>query len=196
MLGLVRLVAVEPPPAKRLRRLWLIFFSNTADNHWWTRFLTPGFRHVTAAAWFATEERWVYFNPTARGTVIEIATDAEFGPRFQQLVQDSTAILLAPSQQQRRYAPAAFFCVGAIKALLGIRCCALGPLGLYRHLLANGAEPFTRLDEDRSGSQRADPASPAGRPGDQGRAGTHETARGGGQDPRDAGAAQARDAIA
>jgi hypothetical protein len=102
-------------------RLWLIFFGEAGAGWWWTWFFRRGFRHVCAASWYAGAERWVYFNPVARGTVLEVMTDAEFGPRFQQLIRDSSAILRMRTVHERSNPPAAFFCVGAIKGLLGIK---------------------------------------------------------------------------
>jgi hypothetical protein len=152
-LGLVQLVPSNPTAKINtpLPRLWLIFFGEAGAGWWWTWFFRRGFRHVCAASWYAGAERWVYFNPVARGTVVEVMTDAEFGPRFQQLIRDSSAILRMRTVHERSNPPAAFFCVGAIKGLLGIKACALGPWGLYRHLLARGAEIVPRPREDDIG---------------------------------------------
>lgn len=203
-LGLVQLVPVVPQSTTPLPRLWLIFFGDADRAWWWTRLFRPGFRHVSAAAWFADTERWVYFNPTGPGTVIQVATDAEFGPRFQQLVQDSTAILRMPSRHSRGMCPAAFFCVGAIKALLGVKSRALTPFGLFRHLVAEGAEIVERPEDDL-GLSRARPATAAaatadsrsgGGPVDHGGTRAPETARRGGQNPGDAEPIAARNAAA
>jgi len=193
MLGLVRIEPVaqpaEPPP-----RMWLVFFGEADGAWWWTRFLRPGFRHVCAAAWYPGQDRWVYFNPAGRGTVIEVASDTEFGPRFEHLVRTSAAILRVRGAQNRNGHPAAFFCVGAIKALLGVRSCALGPFGLYRHLLVRGAEIVARPEDDLGFSVSRPPAA-AGRtdrgPGDRGGTRAAEAARGGGQNPGDAGSVAA-----
>lgn len=197
-LGLVQLV-----PSNRtekintaMPRLWLVFFSDTDGAWWWTRFFRPGFRHVCAASWFAGTERWVYFNPTRAGTVIDVLTDAEFGPRFQQLVNDSSAILSVRSAFARGSTPAACFCVGSIKALLGLRSRALSPLQLFRHLLATGAETISRPSEDALVIRQQHPTSSAGRPVDHGGARAPEAACRGGQNPRDAGSTQAGNAAA
>lgn len=192
-LGLVQIVAKKTVPADPLPRLWLIFFSDADAGAWWAWLFRPGFRHVTAAAWFAGAERWVYYNPTRRGTIIDVATDAEFGPRFQQLVQDSAAILRVRSGYDRGNAPAVTYCVGSIKALLGIRSCALGPWGLYRHLLANGAELVQRPSED-SLVKFAASACPTGGSVDHGAAPGRSAARERRQDQGDAAAIAAGNA--
>jgi hypothetical protein len=143
-LGLVQLVPI-PRTVTPTPRLWIVFFTDADRAWWWTRFFRRGFRHVCAASWYAGAERWVYFNPVARGTVLEVMTDAEFGPRFQQLIRDSSAILRMRTVHERSNPPAAFFCVGAIKGLLGIKSWALGPYGLWKELKARGAEPVKVL---------------------------------------------------
>jgi hypothetical protein len=195
-LGLVQIVAKQPVSTDPLPRLWLIFFSDAGAGSWWRCLFRPGFRHVSAAAWFAGAERWVYYNPTWRGTVIDVATDAEFGPRFQQMVDDSTAILRVRSGYDRGNAPAVTYCVGAIKALLGIRSCALGPWGLYRHLLATGAEVVSRPSEDTLDVTVETSTSSARGSGDHGAAEGGSAARGGRQGSGDAAAIEAGNAAA
>lgn len=125
---------INPP-----RRLWLVCFE-PGNGAWWQRYLKPGFGHVSAAAYFADAERWVHFNPTLRGTVIEVWEPPRFERRLQQLMRDSTAILRVPSKFDRRCAPLSPWCVGALKGLLGYPSRALTPFGLYRALIAAGAE--------------------------------------------------------
>lgn len=121
-------------------RLWLVFFGDGHLAPWWAWLLRPGFRHISAASWFADQERWVHINPCRTGTVIEVLRADEFGPRFQQLMTDSAAVLRVPARAERHATPRSFHCTGAMKALLGIRSRALSPHGLYRDLLRNGAE--------------------------------------------------------
>lgn len=128
------MVAEQP-----IRRMWLIFFGNSVPT-FWSRMLRPGFRHVCAAAYFDDQERWVYVDACRAGTVVEVLRPDEFGPRFQQLLCDSHAVLRIGAQFGRTRAPVSFFCVGGIKGLLGVRCWAATPYGLFQALLALGAE--------------------------------------------------------
>jgi len=148
VIGVVRLVP-KVDPVWPMRRTWVLFFSDGDRGHWWSRFFRPGFRHIRAMAWFDDAQRWVYFDPTGKGLHLEILTDEAAGPRWEHLVITSTAILRARSEFGRAWFPAVFCCVGAVKALLGIRSCALGPYGLYRHLVARGAEIVERPSEER-----------------------------------------------
>lgn len=139
--------AVERPK----RRLWLVFFSKN-------------FGHVSAASFYADQNRWVYVDAVRTALVVEVAEPDEFGGRLQQLINDSEAILRFPAAADRKRAPFSFFCVGAVKSLLGIRCCALWPRGLYRHLLRMGAERVTPENPTHESNEYEDAA---GRPGSQ-----------------------------
>jgi hypothetical protein len=95
---------------------------------------------VTAAAYYVSEERWVFYDPAFCGTRIEIFTHDEFAPVLGSMMERATVLRVA-SRFDRNSTPAAWHCVGAIKALLGLRSCALSPSGLFRDLLRHGAEP-------------------------------------------------------
>lgn len=122
-------------------RLWLVFFLEPDGPAWWARLLRPGFRHVCAASWYAAEERWLYFNPSRVGTSVQIFTADAFPPVLTALLEQSSAVVRIASRFERGNAPALAFCVGEIKALLGIRSGAMTPWQLYWALRDLGAEP-------------------------------------------------------
>lgn len=138
-MSLVRLVPRANPDVV-IDRLWLVFFGDADGEPWWSRFLAPGYRHVVACAWFADQQRWVYFNPTRRGTVILLYREDEFAGRFDQLLAASSMVLRVRSSMSRSATPFGWWCTGSIKALLGVRSRALSPRSLARHLLRHGAE--------------------------------------------------------
>jgi len=135
----VRLVPRRDPNVV-IDRQWLVFFGEAEGSPWWARWLSPGYRHVAACAWFADQERWVYFNPTRRGTVIMVYRDEEFGGRFQQMMDSSSLVLRVVASQSRTTTPFGWWCTGSIKALIGCRSLAVTPRGLARHLQDHGAE--------------------------------------------------------
>lgn len=183
MLGLVQ-VTRKPVDDTPLPRLWLVFFSDGEGTAWWSRLLRPGFRHVEAAAWFAEQERWVWINPTWRGTAVTLYREREFDARLGHLVTQAAAVLRARSRFARGTTPAAWHCVGAIKALLGLKSCALTPYGLFRHLLDDGAEPV----EVPGGKPIQTATTAAGRPGHWADAGARSGARRSGTHQGDAAA--------
>lgn len=117
-----------------------MFFGEARGAAWWARFFAPGFRHVRAAAWYGEAQRWVLFDPSRRGLAIEVLTEAEFGPWFEMLLAESSLVLRFASRFERGSTPAAWHCVGAVKALLGLKTSAISPYALSRALIANGAE--------------------------------------------------------
>lgn len=156
-------------------RLWTVFFSDGDRHAWWLRLFRPGYRHVAAAAWLPDQARWLYVDPCARGTVVEVYRADEFGPRWQTLLLNASLVLEVRSRPTRTLTPASFHCVGAIKALLGLRSRALSPWALSRHLLAHGAAivpiPRRQIESEITalGLSRAGPAaSAAGGPSHQG----------------------------
>lgn len=146
---IVRLVQ-KPNPDIVIDRLWLVFFGEAEGSPWWSRFLPAGYRHVAAAAWFAEQERWVYYDPTRRGTVILVYRDEEFGGRLQRLIDDSALILRVRASQSRASTPFGWWCTGAVKALLGVKARALSPKSLANHLLRHGAEVVVMPGPSRS----------------------------------------------
>jgi hypothetical protein len=161
----VSIVALVPKrdPDVVIDRLWLIFFTEAKDEPWWARWFTPpGYRHVAACAWFAEQERWVYYNPTRTGTVILLYREDEFGGRFQQLMDSSALVLRVRSSLTRRATPFGWWCTGAIKALIGCRSHAVSPLGLARYLQDHGAEAV--LTPCVADSPVTSPPSPHGEP--------------------------------
>lgn len=133
MHGLVQLVPRRNPDAV-IDRLWLVFFTEAEGAPWWARFLAPGYRHVIACAWFAEQQRWIYFNPSRRGTVILLYREDEFPARLTQLMNSSSLVLRVVASQSRTATPFGWWCTGAVKALLGVRGFAVTPFGLARWL--------------------------------------------------------------
>lgn len=137
-------------------RLWLVFFSDPVGTHWWARFFKRGYRHVSAACWYDLEQRWVYFNPARNGINIQLFSGEQGWELFGQLMTTSTIALRVRSEFDRRNTPAAWYCVGAIKALLGIRSRALSPFQLRDHLLQRGAELVPPLEDERGSDLQRD----------------------------------------
>ncbi|MDO8596409.1 MAG: hypothetical protein Q7R45_07280 [Sulfuricaulis sp.] len=178
MFGIVEVTRKPPRPAV-VDRLWLIFFRESEYPAWWVwMLLKPGFRHVMAACWYDDAQRWVLFNPTRHGTTIELFESEEFGGRFGYLLKTSSVVLRMRSRLTDRQTTSAwFFCVGAVKALLGIRSRALSPRALMMDLVARGAEIVEAPDapEVPIGSPVQDPGDSAAGPGGSG----HARVRGG-----------------
>lgn len=123
-----------------VRSWWVIFIDGGERLRWWDLFTRPGFRHVAAVGYDSELKVWVIYDPLAPATRLEVVPD---GPHIDGLLGELVSggkVLRVIPKACRRIAPPMFGCVGAIKALLGIRGGALVPHGLYRQLLRDGAE--------------------------------------------------------
>jgi hypothetical protein len=141
----VSLVRLVPRPRADIPvdRLWLVFFGEAFGQPWWARFLAPGYRHVSACAWYDDQQRWVYFDPTRRGTAIMLYREDEFSGRFAHLLGSSALVLRVVARHGRTSTPFGWWCTGAVKALLGTGGSAVTPYALSRRLLRDGAEVVT-----------------------------------------------------
>lgn len=165
MLGVVRIAGSAEAECRPPLRTWLVFFSDPAEGAWWSPLLRRGYRHVSAAAWYDRERRWVYFDPTRRGLSIELWRAKDFDGRLGEIALRSALILRVRGRFERGAMPPTFWCVGAVKALLGVRSRALLPATFARHLLANGAEIVTVPRADGTNDQPLQAAAAAaGRP--------------------------------
>lgn len=112
----------------------------------WLRVLRPGFRHCFALVWDGGA--WVLCDPLAHATEVRRVPSARVGETAQAVAAWFTArgyrALIVPARRVPRVpAPwAPLTCVEVVKRVLGIRArLAITPWGLYRRLLAAGAEP-------------------------------------------------------
>jgi len=117
------------------------------------RFLLGRFQHVSAFTYVPGVAAWIMVDCQWGG--VRIA----FIPRIAVLVaytRDCTVIKF--DRRYQRFALSSrfgFYCVPAIKQLLGLSCVAATPDGLYRHLIKHGGELIS--------GQRVDTAAAAAR---------------------------------
>lgn len=144
--------AVEPSQ-------WMVVFHPTSSLRW-ASFLACGrFKHVSAWGYYAGFKAWIIFDPqwaSLRLTMIshERAVDA-----FVAATEGCVILKIERSDRDTALAPLSrfgFYCVPAIKHLLGVRCAAWRPDALYRHLLRKGGMPINGQNTADSG--RSEPS--------------------------------------
>jgi hypothetical protein len=124
------------------------------------RFLLGRFRHVSAFTYIPGVGAWIMVDCQWGGMRIA------FIPRLAVLVAYTSGCTVV--KFDRHYQPFAlasrlgYYCVPAIKQLLGLSCVAATPDGLYRHLIKNGGELIS--------GQRVDTTTAAAGPDAAGRA--------------------------
>jgi hypothetical protein len=133
---------------------WFAGFSRTAATPA-VRWFPGEFKHVVAFGYVPGHKAWLYYDVQLTRTRLLLIPHPEF---IDNGYTDGMVILRVKAGPGG-WSPATrlgFYCVPALKHLLGLRCLALTPDGLYRHILRNGG-------------MRIDGTGPAQHPGDSGR---------------------------
>lgn len=143
---MMRLVAVPPIVQPQV---WNLVFNRKALTR--RGRLVPGeFKHVRAYAYVPGMHLWVFYDPNFSATDLLLARDgAHLDVVRAWLGDDGEQITMRLSPRRRRWFPCGFWCVPAIKHLLGLRSGALRPDGLYRDCLRNGGLPVEDVDGKR-----------------------------------------------
>lgn len=99
---------------------WLIYDDTDAREHWWCRWLKPGFRHVLALR--RDGRVWVAVKPTTGFVDIEVLrTDATPWQLFPSATVQRVVALREANTIRSRLFVGPLTCVEVCKALLGIR---------------------------------------------------------------------------
>jgi hypothetical protein len=145
---------------------WLLIF-NVSTGLPWLDGLIPGFfKHVSAVGWVSDAQVWIFYDVSWRRTSLKVLPDKE-GSRCYALAQRGNGVLKVAVDVERRGAAmfrAGFWCVPAMKHLIGSRSGALRPDRLWRDLVASGAEVFSNdgIAAGSNGSNRRGKAGGAG----------------------------------
>jgi hypothetical protein len=107
------------------------------------RLLLGRFQHVSAFTYIPGVGAWILYDCQWGGTRIA------FLPRLNVLIAYTRGCAVV--KFDRIYKPTllagrlGFYCVSAVKQLLGVRCQSILPDGLYRYLIRNGGTEISRV---------------------------------------------------
>lgn len=134
-------------------RRWILAFARNSDT-WWVRLLAFGrYKHVCAFGYVGEADTWVFYDVRLFKTHVIVARGAAAKRAMAVFAEDADLIGVEARAARGVRLPLGFWCVPAIKHLIGLRSGALRPDRLYADCLRIGAEIIS--DE----SQRA-PAGP------------------------------------
>lgn len=142
-------VVVLPPAIEPTQ--WFIVFHVTSATKW-LGLVTPGkYKHVSAFGYLPGVKLWLLYDVQLNGTRIRLLDkDA-----IMLWTRDCDIFLVNSTGARMGLSSRWFFtCVSAIKHLIGLKCVAITPSGLYRHVSKHGGTLI-------SGKERS--AAPAGR---------------------------------
>jgi hypothetical protein len=103
------------------------------------RILLGRFRHVSAFTYIPGFRAWLIFDVQWGGMRLVLFSHEMAKDIFIELTRDCEIVRFARQHKPKMFAGRlGFYCVSAIKCLLGLSCVALLPDGLYRHLVEHG----------------------------------------------------------
>jgi hypothetical protein len=134
---------------------WLLVFETKCDWRW--RRLIPGkFKHVFAVGYVAAIETWIVYSVERDGTKVgAFRPGADFNSWLGSVIPHAGVLRIKTQHAARRMPWFSFWCVPAVKHLLGLRSGALWPDQLWRYCLANGAEIVVDADAGTGSGDRS-----------------------------------------
>lgn len=141
---------------------WFVLFHTKAFNRWFSLIALGRFKHVSAIGYYPGFKAWIVYDVQfSRTQLVLIARDAAARATLARYTAGCTMVKIA---RRDGWSPLwsrfGFFCVPAIKHLLGVRSCALRPDALYAHLIRNGGIAIDGRD-GRPDHANADPGADA-----------------------------------
>lgn len=135
--GCVPAIAVEPT-------VWFLVFETRTD-HRWVRWLARGrFKHVTAVGWVPDQRLWVFYDVSLGRTRVAVLPDCQAAwDDILRLRAAGAMLAMVPRAPRRFWLRVGFWCVPAVRHLLGVGGWAVTPSGFYRDCLRQGAEVVT-----------------------------------------------------
>jgi hypothetical protein len=134
--------------------VWNVVFRRDTTSRWIG--MLPGrYKHVSAYAYVPGPNVWLFYDVQFQHSALILATDGEAAHRMIWTWLQNADVIKMRRQGGCRGARLGFYCVPAIKHLLGLRSGALLPDGLFKDCLAAGGEPFEGFDGARAAEIRA-----------------------------------------
>jgi hypothetical protein len=141
---------------------WQICFVGEARRAPWDWFLAKFYRHVFALGYLLEHDVWLCYDVSCFKTEITVLSNVRAGWLLNWARGQGGIITVpAPGYIKPRFAlRLGFWCVPAVKHILGLRCVAMTPKGLHDYLLRHGARPETKHEPVQ---QSVDPSAAAPR---------------------------------
>jgi hypothetical protein len=141
-------------------RRWTVVFHRKADSWFFAAIALGRFKHVSAFAWLPELGIWQFYDVGFRRTRITCQADGVAAhATIAAIMEGNCAVTIAPRDDNLPLMRLGMFCTTAVAHLVGLRCGALRPDALYRHLIAKGG--VVRDDETSRSAPRRGRSEPA-----------------------------------
>lgn len=120
-------------------RRWTVVFHRKAENRFFAAIALGEFKHVSALAWIPELSQWWVYDVGFRRTrlkVLEEGTTAQ--GIIGAIVKGNAMVTIDVADDGLPWFRFGMFCTTAVSHLLGLRCGALRPDALFRHLRDKG----------------------------------------------------------
>lgn len=118
---------------------WTVVFHREAENWFFSLIALGHFKHVSAIAWVPELAQWWLYDVGFRRTRLKVLEDgAAAHAVIAAIVKGNAAVTIDVRDDGLPWMRLGLFCTTAVSHLLGLRCVALRPDALYRHLIARG----------------------------------------------------------
>src|ERR1700694_4615256 len=138
---------------------WFVVF-HTKTSGRWLRILACGrFKHVSAFAYCAGFNAWLLYDTQLSGTRLMLLNHGDVAKgMIAAYAEDCVIVKITKRPLLKRLGLSSrlfFYCVPSIKSLIGVRCAAIFPDALYRHIIRSGG-----IVIDGNAKTAADPDHP------------------------------------
>ena len=120
---------------------WFLAFFETTSLGWLNRAPLLRFRHVSAFGYAPGFNCWIFYDVHWRGVSIYLVSHETAKARIGELTRGAIVVRMARREDALPlHARLGFYCVPAMKHLVGLACVAVTPDGFYRSVLKAGGE--------------------------------------------------------
>lgn len=125
-------------------RFWEVCFVGKDRRAPWDWLLPKHYRHVFVLGYVVEHDLWICYDVSCFKTEIAIHSNATAGWLLNWAREQGGHLTWpAPVVKQTFAVRPGFWCVPAVKHILGLRCVAMTPKGLHDYLVRHGATPLT-----------------------------------------------------
>lgn len=135
---------------------WLLIFHRQSSKEWLDRLIPGRFKHVSAVGYVAEGDVWLFYDVQFDRTLVRAVLGEAGRDACARQIAGNAVLRVAAGGPCLRPWRFGFWCVPAMKHLIGARTGALLPAHLWRDLVAQGAEI---VHDDAKGRTAANPAN-------------------------------------
>lgn len=137
----------EVSPVGIEARRWTVVFHRKAENWFFAAIAMGHFKHVSALAWIPELSLWLVYDVGFRRTRLRILEDGPTAAGIIAGIVEGNAAVTLDARDDLPWMRLGMFCTTSVAHLIGVRCAALRPDALYRHLKGLG----TVIDDAAAG---------------------------------------------